>query len=148
MEQALNGLRDFPVLQGTSSDELAVLVCLLKPVTFADGAFVFHQGDVAEYMLLIEKGSVEVLDEVSEATLVRLALRQEGDSIGEMALIDHHRHTASIRALETVNGWALSHDDFHRLRQEPLAPGPAGFNLRLYRPGAVRVPHRLLPGDQ
>lgn len=118
MEQALNSLKAFPVLQGTSMDELAILACLLKPVTFADGAFVFHQGDVADYMLLIDRGSVEVLDEVSEATQMRLALRQEGDTIGEMALIDRHRRSSSIRALETVSGWALSHEDFHALRQE------------------------------
>ncbi|WP_207063527.1 cyclic nucleotide-binding domain-containing protein [Motiliproteus sp. SC1-56] len=118
MEQIFTSLSNFAVFRGAGSAELATIASLLRPFNCADGGFLFHQGEPAEKMLLIDWGSVEVLDEVSENTLVRLAIRQEGESVGEMALIERHHRTASIRALESTGGWSLHHDDFQGLKQQ------------------------------
>ncbi|MEH6812233.1 MAG: cyclic nucleotide-binding domain-containing protein [Motiliproteus sp.] len=109
-------LSSYPLFIGIGSADLAIMSAYLKPVQFAEGAYLFVQGDQADCMYLIEQGSVEVINRLSDETQVQLAVRQEGDSIGEMSLIDTHIRSASVRALESVHGFKLSADDLQRIR--------------------------------
>ncbi len=110
-------LSSYPLFEGIDSSDRAALAGYLKPVQFAEGAYLFVQGDQADCMYLIEQGSVEVINRLSDDTQVQLAVRQEGDSIGEMSLIDTHIRSASVRALESVHGFKLSADDLRRIRE-------------------------------
>ncbi|MGH7334754.1 MAG: FAD-dependent oxidoreductase [Candidatus Rokuibacteriota bacterium] len=67
------------------------------------GDFIFRQGDPAANFYVIEKGEVEVwqqADGAASATLLNIL--GPGDFFGEMALIDDHPRSASIRARTAV----------------------------------------------
>ncbi len=61
------------------------------------GDFVFREGDSGDAMFIVQEGEVEIFREV-EGRQIRLALLEEGDFFGEMALLEKLPRTASARA--------------------------------------------------
>jgi CRP-like cAMP-binding protein len=110
-------LQTFALFQGIREADIAVIAGLLTSRNFSEGGYLCFQGDPADCLFLIETGSVEVLNRVSEETEIQLAIRQEGDSIGEMALVEHELRFASVRCLEPVKALVLARDDLQRLTE-------------------------------
>jgi CRP/FNR family transcriptional regulator, cyclic AMP receptor protein len=68
---------------------------------FARGAMLMLQGETGRAMLLLEgRVKVELVDEEGHATL--LSIRDPGDVLGELALVDREPHVATVSALEPV----------------------------------------------
>ncbi len=65
---------------------------------YKDGEVIIKQGDSGNCMYVIQSGTVEVIRD-NNGKEVRLALRREGDFIGEMALFSREVRSATIRAL-------------------------------------------------
>lgn len=106
---SIGNLQSYAMFGGVNDQQLIVLSRLLQTERYPEGAFLFRQGDKADRLLFIQQGQVEVLNQLSDDTLVRIAKRQEGDSIGEMAMIDMQCRSASVRALEPVTALSLSY---------------------------------------
>jgi len=68
---------------------------------YQDGETVFCQGDSGDYMLVIQEGRVEIID-TTDGKEIRLAVREEGEFIGEMAIFDSEVRSATVRALGTA----------------------------------------------
>lgn len=68
---------------------------------YQDGETVFCQGDSGDYMLVIQEGRVEIID-TTDGDEIRLAVREEGEFIGEMAIFDSEVRSATVRALGTA----------------------------------------------
>jgi putative ABC transport system ATP-binding protein len=62
------------------------------------GAFLFHQGDVAERIYVVEEGEVEVVTELPDGTVKVLAVRGPGRYFGEIGPLFGLRRTAAARA--------------------------------------------------
>ncbi len=107
----------YALFSGLIPEDAALLSSSLKPQQFSEGAYLFRKGDEADRLFLIEQGSVEVLNDLSDDTQVQLAIRQEGDSVGEIGLIDSAIRTASVRALEPVRVLAFSYRQLNELRR-------------------------------
>ncbi len=86
---------------------------------YQDGQVIIRQGEVGDCMYVIQEGQVEVfLEEDGEAT--RLAVLDEGDLFGEMALIEHEVRSATVRALGTVRVLTVDKDTFlRRIHEDP-----------------------------
>ncbi len=108
-------LQTFRLFNGLSQSDIDIIARLLQTRQYNAGAYLCLQGDAADTLFLIESGSVEVMQRVSDETSVRLAIRQEGDSIGEMTLIDDALRFASVRCLEPVRAKLLSRRDLNTL---------------------------------
>jgi len=67
-------------------------------VRFPAGEFIFREGDGGDVMFIVQGGEVEIFKEV-HGREVRLALLEEGDFFGEMALLEGVPRTASARAV-------------------------------------------------
>ena len=65
--------------------------------TFNAGDVVFSEGQEGAEMFIIQTGEVEILKQTDGET-VRLALLEEGDFFGEMAILEDLPRTASARA--------------------------------------------------
>ncbi len=65
---------------------------------YQDGETVFRQGDAGDYMLVIQEGRVAVID-TADGKEIQLAVREEGEFIGEMAIFDSEVRSATVRAL-------------------------------------------------
>jgi len=68
---------------------------------FAEGDFIFSEGEVGHVAYVVEKGQVEIC-KLSDGQLIVLKVLQPGDMFGEMALIDKSPRSASARALRDV----------------------------------------------
>jgi EAL domain-containing protein (putative c-di-GMP-specific phosphodiesterase class I)/CRP-like cAMP-binding protein len=69
---------------------------------FSAGQVIFRQGEIGDCAYVIEEGSVEVCAHLNGLER-RVSLLDQGELIGEVALIDHQPRTATVRAVaETV----------------------------------------------
>jgi len=78
------------------------------------GQEIIRQGDLAESFYVIVKGAVEVLriENGQETPLARLT---DGDSFGEVGLLQHRRRTATVRAAVPTDVIVLGRSDFDLL---------------------------------
>ena len=81
---------------------------------YENGEYLMKQGAEGDCMFVIQEGQVEVVQE-QEGKEVRLAVRGEGDFVGEMAIIEREVRMASVRALGQVR--ALTVDKRNVLRR-------------------------------
>ena len=64
---------------------------------YQDGDIVIRQGEIGNCMYVIQDGQVEVFIQDGDKE-VQLAILNEGEFFGEMAIIDREVRTASVRA--------------------------------------------------
>jgi len=64
---------------------------------YADGEIIIRQGEAGDSMYVIQAGSVEVIEE-SEGGEVLLAVLEQGDFFGEMAIFEREVRSATVRA--------------------------------------------------
>lgn len=80
---------------------------LMVERSFPAGSEIVKEGDEGAGFFLITSGSADVRHGSEH-----LASLKAGDYFGEMALLDGHRRSASIDAVETVNCLVLTRWDF------------------------------------
>lgn len=99
-----------PLFSQLSPLDRLALTGLLKPVHYPRGSVVIQQGDDAQSLSLIESGQVVV-----EQDQHIIAYLDEGDFVGEMALLSDRPHSATVRALTPLDMLVLPADEFHQL---------------------------------
>lgn len=82
---------------------------------FEPGDYIFRQGDVGDLFYVIVSGEVEVLRELPNGQVARLAQLGKGEYFGESALLTGRRRNASVRALSEVDLMCLGKDEFNDL---------------------------------
>jgi signal transduction histidine kinase len=87
--------RDLPV------DDLAALFRASSEVTLADGETLFAQGDQGDAAYVITDGAIEIVKEGSEKDTL-LAVREPGEVIGEMALLQDEPRMATARGRDAT----------------------------------------------
>jgi CRP-like cAMP-binding protein len=86
---------------------------------YEDGDVIIRQGDVGECMYVVQEGEVEVFVD-REGREVRLAVRGEGEMIGEMAVFEREVRSASVRALGRARVLTLDKKNFmKRINEDP-----------------------------
>jgi len=81
---------------------------------FNVGDLIMQQGDEGDCAYIIEDGAVEVYITHPDGSKQQLAIRNAGAIIGEMALVDRKRRTASVVALEPCKMIQITESDFKR----------------------------------
>ena len=97
--------------------------------TYSAGTAIQTPNDPGRMMYIIAKGVVAV--QVENVTVEQIC---EGGIFGEMGVVDHHAHTASIVAVTDVTLFALTEQQFLRL----IGAKPT-FALRVMRVLAQRI---------
>ena len=87
------------LFSGLTEDEILEIVSRSQAVDVATGEWLFHHGDEASELFILESGLLEVVrvDPLTKAEAV-LQILQPGAVIGEMALVDRGPRSASVRA--------------------------------------------------
>lgn len=78
------------------------------------GATIFHQGDPADRVVVVEEGVVKVLSTSGDGIETVLGLRSAGDLLGELAAIDGGVRSASVVVVEPVTALVLGVQAFRR----------------------------------
>ena len=89
---------------------------------FQDGEDIVRQGEEGNCMYVIQEGKVEVIVE-DEGVEMRLAVRDQGQFFGEMAIFDREVRSATVRALGRVR--VLTVDKKNLLRRIHADPSMA-----------------------
>lgn len=97
-----DGTADPSFLSALSEREFEQLSARATKRRFATGAFLFHEGDPSDRLVLIRTGRVKVSYLTTDGREVVLAVRGAGDLLGELSAIDGEPRSASASALEQV----------------------------------------------
>jgi len=94
-------LRNVPIFARLDNSQRASLGGALKQTTFADGEFVFKEGDVGEAFYIVVGGKLEVCRNAlaEEKDCMVLATLEVGDYFGEASLLTDQKRTATVRAV-------------------------------------------------
>jgi CRP-like cAMP-binding protein len=84
---------------------------------YRDGEAIVREGETGDCMYVVQAGQVEVL-QGKENKEVRLAVLNEGDFFGEMAIFEHEVRSATVRAIGEVRVLTVEKKNFLRRIQE------------------------------
>jgi len=86
---------------------------------YQDGETIIRQGEVGDCMYVIQEGQVEVVLE-ENGRQVPLAIRGEGEFIGEMAIFEREVRMATVRALGKARVLTVDKKNFmRRIHEDP-----------------------------
>ena len=113
-------LRSIPILSDLPQAQLEELAVQFALEEYSPGRLIFEKGDAGDRFYLIAHGSVEAYKgDVSERH-ARIAVMQDGDYFGELALIRKAPRNASVRTLTHCLMLTLTRGHFnHLLAQVP-----------------------------
>ncbi|WP_405770872.1 Crp/Fnr family transcriptional regulator [Streptomyces sp. NBC_01538] len=111
--------------QALTAQEREGVMALGIPKRFAADAHLLTEGDRSSHVLIVVKGWVTVSVATDRgATRLILGLRGPGELLGEMAALDPHPRSATVRALGPTEAQVISGDAFRRfLAQHPRVSG-------------------------
>lgn len=112
-------LQRMPIFGALSERALHLLVEGSRPIEVAPGVHFFREGDAARLMYVIESGSA-IVTRQWQGREVELNRFGPGDCFGEMALMDLHPRSASVRALEPCLAIEFGHDQMLHLYEADL----------------------------
>jgi CRP/FNR family transcriptional regulator, cyclic AMP receptor protein len=112
-------LQSMPIFGALRDDALECLLERAQTVRREAGDCYVREGDAAECMYVIERGSVQVLKRWNGRDWPLHELHA-GDCFGEMALMDYFTRSASVRALEPCEALEIEAGALHRLYERDL----------------------------
>jgi CRP/FNR family transcriptional regulator, cyclic AMP receptor protein len=120
-----------PLLQDMSPQEVDVLGQSMLMVQAEAGQALIREGEVGEWMLLLLSGTVDITKRVevqaegAEKTVIssRIAVIQQGASIGEMSMLDNEPRYATCTAIQAVQAGVLGRREIGLLIRDHPAVG-------------------------
>jgi len=114
-------LRKIPLFIGLSEADLEHLCEMVTEVLLPSGTELFAEGSLGERAYVIKSGQLEILKD-SDGRRVLLAVRQAGEVIGEMSLLESAPRFATVRARQDSVLLEINHKDLdHLLNTSPSA---------------------------
>jgi CRP-like cAMP-binding protein len=106
-------------LEGVPEDDRRRLLAATVRRKYARREVLFHDGDVADTVHLLDRGRVAVRITTPLGDVATLRVRGPGEVIGELALLGDgsSRRTATVVALERVETLTFHRDQFAELRR-------------------------------
>ena len=136
-------ITEHDLVRGLTPEELGIASAQLQPRTFAAGATLCSQGDDGDRMWLLMKGSVSIRIATDDTRGTRrLASLAQGTTVGEMALIEDGKRSATIVANEEVECLELSKAAYREiLDQHPAIAAKLFGNLLRELASRIRDNH-------
>ncbi|PCJ33401.1 MAG: hypothetical protein COA99_15885 [Moraxellaceae bacterium] len=107
-ETIVDQLRNIDFLSRISTGTLEVLATLCPLINLAEGDTLFQDGEAGSSMYVILSGELIV-----SRKGVEIARRQQGDYLGEMALIESMPRSATVKASRHASLLEITHEQFH-----------------------------------
>jgi signal transduction histidine kinase len=107
-------LREIDLFAGLPSEDLEKICAMLTEVKLPAGAELFAQGNPGDSAYVIRQGEIEIT-RLSDGRQVPLAVRRQGEMVGEMAILEHTSRMASARALTDCVLLAIGREQMDQL---------------------------------
>ena len=115
MTATMDALAAVPMFRDLPKKSLERIEKFARQRSFQAGDVIFKEGEEGVGFFLVDKGTVSVLRGGTEIAKV-----SSGGFFGEMALLDNHRRSATVKADTAVDCIALMRSDFlAELRNNP-----------------------------
>lgn len=111
-------LAKLPFFEGTKPSLLQGIATLFTTETCKEGEAIVREGEEGNKFYIIVRGKFEVLKHVSGKGEVRVAVLQDGDHFGEIALLKNIPRTATVTAMGPSVLLSMRREAFHRLTEE------------------------------
>jgi CRP-like cAMP-binding protein len=115
-------LKRHSLFGGVTEEAFEQIRPLVRTQHFAPGDVVMHEGAVNDRIYLIVRGSVEIVKGRHDQPelLRRITTMAEGETFGEMELIDIQPCAATVRALEDTTALSLSNHDLYAISKQDM----------------------------
>ena len=110
----LDLIRRVPLFSMLTPAQAETLAGAVGKRRFKRGEFIVEQGKKCESLFIILAGRARVVVTDRRDREVILATLHPGDYLGEMSLIDHEPHSATVEAEVQTDALVLGGEDFHR----------------------------------
>ena len=111
-------LQNHNIFKDLIPQELEIIKKYLKMTDADMGQVIFKQGSAAESMCLVLSGELEVLKATNDGKQVKIATIGDGQSVGEMALVDGMVRSASVMASLMTTIVVLKRNDFDEILEK------------------------------
>lgn len=124
MSEAKEFLRTLDMFNGLSDEELSNVAALCSEASYKVGDIILNLNDPTENFYLIRSGTVQIITnpdiletkpELADAVMINLG---EGQSFGEMGLVDRGARSATVRAGSDTEVYAINCNQFQELCYE------------------------------
>ena len=110
----IQDLRKSPLFQGLSDEELQQLMDNAKPVSLKAGEALMRQGEPGDSAFVVVSGAFEIQKQ-SGQSIIKIDVRNQGDVLGEMALLSSTTRTATVMAVKDSETLCISKEVFENL---------------------------------
>ncbi len=108
-------LKKMQLFKGFDEAEILQVAGSMQEVSPAKDELIFNEGDEGDALYLIGEGSVRVEKKDIQGQAEVVAILHQGESFGEVSLVDHEVRSASCLANEDTRLYRLSREDFEVL---------------------------------
>ena len=105
-------LKNVSIFNGLSGDELGYISKKMVPKTYDVGQVIILEESEGDDCFFVTEGSVKITRLSKDGREVILAILNDGEFFGEMALLDGDLRSANVIALEKTDALTLKRKDF------------------------------------
>jgi HEAT repeat protein len=110
-------LKAAPPFAALDGEELAALAEIALEREYQPGEVIFEEKQAAHHLYIIARGKVEVFRRV-DSTEISIAVLEQEECFGEMAILDDEPRSASVRAVEPTLVLKIDRESFRELISE------------------------------
>jgi ATP-binding cassette subfamily B protein len=111
-------LRDIPILSILDEESLKAVAGLFVTEHYPQDRVIVHEGDPGDRFYIIVRGRAEVFKTGPSGSETRMAVLEDGDYFGEIALVRNVPRTASVRTLSDCIFLSLTGEQFIRMMEQ------------------------------
>ena len=108
-------LQRIPIFGDLSRRELRTIAGMVYDRSYEEGEYMFETGQPGAAMFVIEDGEVLITRKNSDGEEVQLARLKNGESLGELALLDSSPRSASAYVSKPSTAMAIFREDLDKL---------------------------------
>ena len=117
-EMLLGFLKGHILFEELIPQELDIVARRLSVQEVDTGQMLFREGDNAEFFCLVAQGSLEVIKKGKDGRPLVIATLGDGDSVGEMSMVDGMVRSATVQATFYSIVIVLQRKDFEKILKE------------------------------
>ncbi|MCG6533101.1 MAG: cyclic nucleotide-binding domain-containing protein [Syntrophales bacterium LBB04] len=133
MDKEVAILKDIDLFKDVTPDKIRTILNIMRKVSFSANEIIMRDGDIGDTMYIILEGTVEVakslvIDDTDneESAKNKVFTRLDGKQhavIGEIALLEELRRTASVKAVTDCVMYEMKKNDFLKVAEEDYELG-------------------------
>ena len=140
-----DALDEIHFLSGASARGRSSIAGRIELREFAEGETIFREGDPPEHLFVIREGAIEIVASLPDGGEEVQRTLGPGRILGELGILGGHARTASARAAEPSELWAVEREGFLELYEsEPTVSVEIASSMATYLLDADGVAEDLL----